>query len=349
MVVKPDRTAMSWVEKEVLLKTEDTGAGEHLEAGNLIGHSPRMLRLGRLIARIAPRRNPVLLIGESGVGKETVARAIHAQGTYPQRTFVPVDCAAATPALFEPDMLGPAAMGVFPKLKERSSGTPGTIFLSEVWGLSPELQARLMRVMQEREIRPAGDVRAREARIIASSSRDLELAVQQGTFRRDLYLRLNLSSLRVPPLRERKEDIGLLADHFLAWMTAGKGLRRSLSSEAKSILMNYDWPGNVHELKETLEQAVAMASGPVLEVGDLPLHLQRADSIPGMRRTIPLGSNIVPLAEVERQTILNALERLNGNKLMTARALGIGKTTLYRKLKEYGICAPVMGRPLGQR
>jgi len=348
MVVKPDRTAMSWVEKDILLKTEETGNGDHVEPGNLIGHSPRMLRLGRLIARIAPRRNPVLLIGESGVGKETVARAIHAQGTYPQRPFVAVDCAAATAALFEPDMLG-NTMGVFSKVKERPSITPGTIFLSEVWALSPELQARLMRVMQEREIRPAGDIRAREARIIASSSRDLELAVQQGTFRRDLYLRLNLSSLRVPPLRERKEDIGLLADHFLAWMTAGKGLRRSLSSEARNFLLNYDWPSNVRELKEALEQALAIASGPVVEVGDLPLHLQRVDSVPGIRRTIPLGSNIVPLAEVERQTILNALERLNGNKLMTARALGIGKTTLYRKLKEYGICAPEMGRPLGQR
>jgi two-component system response regulator HydG len=340
---------MTWVEKDISLKIEEAGAAEHVESGSLIGQSPRMLRLSRLIARIAPRRTPVLLLGESGVGKETVARAIHAQGTYPQRPFVAVDCASATLALFEPDMLGSSA-GIYAKAKERSSGIPGTIFLSELENLSPEFQARLMRVLQEREIRPAGDARTREARILASSSRDLELAAQQGTFRRDLYLRLNSSSLRVPPLRDRKEDVGVLAEHFLEAMTAGRGLRRSLGPEARNLVMTYDWPGNVRELKEALEHAVAMASGPVLEVVDLPLHLQRPDSTPGMRRTFPLGSNIVPLAEVERQTILNALERLNGNKLMTARALGIGKTTLYRKLKEYGICAsPMMGRPLSQR
>jgi DNA-binding NtrC family response regulator len=338
---------MTWVEKDAPLKTEEAGAAEHPESGSLIGQSPRILRLGRLIARIAPRRSPVLLLGESGVGKETVARAIHAQGAYPQRPFVAVDCAAATPALFEPDMLGPST-GISARVKERPF-TAGTIFLSEIWALAPELQAKLVRVLQEREIRPSGDGKVREARIIASSSRDLDLAVQQGTFRRDLYLRLNLSNLRVPPLRDRSEDIGLLADHFLSWMTAGRTVRRSLSQEARNLLVTYDWPGNVHELKEALERAVAVASGPVVEAVDLPPHLQRSDSAPGMRKTFLLGSNIVPLAEVERQTILNALERLNGNKLMTARALGIGKTTLYRKLKEYGICAPMMGRPLGQR
>lgn len=338
---------MTWLEKDASLKTDGAASVGDPEGGNIVGQSPRMLRLGRLIARIAPRRNPVLLLGESGAGKETVARAIHAQGAYPERPFVAVDCAAATPALFEPDMLG-SSLGVSARTKERPA-MAGTIFLSEVWALSPELQARLVRALQEREIRPAGDAKAREARIIASSSRDLEVAVQQGTFRRDLYLRLNLSSLRVPSLRDRKEDIGLLAEHFLSWMTASKGLRRSLSPEARNLLLSHDWPGNVRELKEAVEWAVAVASGPVLETGDLPLHLHRSDAASGMRRTFPLGSNIVPLAEVERQTILNALERLNGNKLMTARALGIGKTTLYRKLKEYGICTPVMGGPLGHR
>jgi DNA-binding NtrC family response regulator len=340
---------MTWIEKDVSLKSDEAAGAGYPERASIVGQSPRMLRLGRLIAKIAPRRHPVLLLGESGAGRETIARIIHAQGMCPERPFVAVDCAAATPALFETEMLGPSS-GMSTKAKERSAGITGTIFLSEVWALSPELQAKLVRALQEREIRPAGDAKAaREARIVASSSRDLELAVQQGTFRRDLYLRLNLSSVRVPPLRDRKDDITLLVDHFLAGMTTGKGLRRSLSPEAGNLLVSYEWPGNVRELRESVERAVAVASGPVLEAGDFPLHLQRSDSAFGTRRISALGSNIVPLAEVERQTILNALERLHGNKLMTARALGIGKTTLYRKLKEYGICAPVIGPPLSHR
>jgi len=340
---------MTCVEKEMSLKSDQAAGAGYPERGSMVGQSPRMLRLGRLIAKIAPRRHPVLLLGERGAGKETVARVIHAQGVCPERAFVAVDCTEATPALFETEMLGPSP-GIVAKAKERNGGMTGTIFLREVGALSPELQAKLVRVLQEREIRPAGDPKtARDARIVASSSRDLELAVQQGTFRRDLYLRLNLSSVRVPPLRDRKDDIALLVDHFVAGMTIGAGPRRTLSPEARNLLVGYDWPGNVGELREAVEHAIALASGQVLEGGDFPLHLHRSDSAFGTRRVSALGSNIVPLAEVERQTILNALERLNGNKLMTARALGIGKTTLYRKLKEYGICAPVIGPPLSHR
>lgn len=340
---------MNWVEKDASLKSEGAAGAAHPERGGMIGQSPRMLRLGRLIAKIAPRRHAVLLLGEDGAGKETVARLIHAQGLWPERPFVAVDCSAATPALFEAEMLAHSSR-TSARANERLAEMAGTIFLNEVWALSPELQAKLVRVLQEREIRSAGEAKsAREARIIASSSRDLELAVQQGTFRRDLYLRLNLSSVHVPPLRDRKEDIGLLADHFLAWMTTGRGPRRSLSPEARNLLVSYDWPGNVSELKDSLERAAAVASGPVLEAEDFPPQLQRSEPALAARRISGLGPTIVPLAEVERQTILNALERLNGNKLMTARALGIGKTTLYRKLKEYGICAPVIGRPLSQR
>jgi two-component system response regulator HydG len=339
---------MTWLEKHESLKSDDV-AEAFPEGRGMIGQSPRMLRLSRLIAKIAPRRHPVLVLGEDGAGKETVARVIHAQGLWPERPFVTVDCSAATPSLFDAEMLGHSPR-TSPKGRERLADLAGTIFLNEIWALSPELQARLVRALQEREIRSVSDVRnAREARIIASSSKDLEVAVQQGTFRRDLYLRLNLSSLRVPPLRDRKEDIDLLVDHFLASMTADKGLRRSLSAEARNLLVSYEWPGNVRELRESVERASEVASGLILEAEDFPSHLQRSEPGLAARRISGLGPSIVPLAEVERQTILNALERLNGNKLMTARALGIGKTTLYRKLKEYGICAPVIGRPVGQR
>ncbi|HKF21260.1 MAG TPA: sigma 54-interacting transcriptional regulator [Candidatus Angelobacter sp.] len=339
---------MTWLDKHESLKSDDVAAA-FAEGGGMIGQSPRMLRLGRLLAKIAPRRHPVLVLGEDGAGKETVARLIHAQGLSPERPFVAVDCSAATLSLFETDMLGHSSRS-FGKSKERLADVVGTIFLNEIWALSPELQARLVRALQEREIRSASEARiARDARIVASSSRDLELAVQQGTFRRDLYLRLNLSSVRVPPLRDRKEDIDPLVDHFLASVANEKGPRRSLSPDARNLLVSYDWPGNVRELRESVERAAEVASGPILEIEDFPPHLQRTEPGLPVRRVLNLGPNIVPLAEVERQTILNALERLNGNKLMTARALGIGKTTLYRKLKEYGICAPVMGRPVGQR
>jgi two-component system response regulator HydG len=290
-----------------------------------------------MIARVACSKQTILLLGENGAGKSAVARAIHGLGSFPERPFVELDCVAAGATLPDSEWFRP-----------RDGSPGGTLFLREVWAMPPLVQAKMVRFFQEREIRAIDDGKAAaETRIITSSSRDLEVAVQQATFRRDLYFRLNLVSLQVPALRDRKEDVGPLAEHFLAKIALGKGIRYSFSVEAEKALMSHDWPGNVGELKDCLECAVAACSSPVLRVEDLPLRQGQRDAV--AEAGVYDSSRILPLAEVEKQQILRALERLNGDKVTAARLLGIGKTTLYRKLKEYGISEPWISRPAPNR
>src|SRR5262245_61920366 len=327
--------------------------GERLKSnsgfGSITGQSAEMRRLYRNISKLAPARRPVLLLGESGSGKETVARAIHSHGLCPERPFVAIDC-ASEPMLVESELFGRAkGSPAWATKSDRLMGLVGAIFLDEIGALSPELQARLVRALQERDIRPIGGDEPVEARIIAASSRDLELAVQQGTFRRDLYFRLNVASLRLPPLRDRRDDISLLAEHFLEGWSSENGVRCSVSPAAMELLVSYDWPGNVRELKECLQQAADARPASVLDVNDFPTHIRLSETRSGAKTAAARGANILPLAEVERRAILNTLERLNGDKLMTARALGIGKTTLYRKLKEYGTGDARMTRPITNR
>jgi DNA-binding NtrC family response regulator len=312
---------------------------------DLVGQSPEMQKLYRIISRVASGKHPVLLQGESGTGKALVARTIHSEGLFPERPFVVLPCAASSPVLIENQLFGVG------KTREELRSLAGVIFLSEIWALSPALQARLVHALQERDLRAPyiGKTLCTEARIIAASSRDLDLAVQQGTFRRDLYFHLNVVSLRLPALRNRKEDVGPLAAHFLEKLSASKSTRWSLSPEAMKVLNSYEWPGNVRELKDCMEHAAAAASAGVIKVEDLPLQIQRLATMPATGNGAAAAGKILPLAEVEKQTILQALERLNGDKLMTARMLGIGKTTLYRKLKEYGINQHWMGRPAPNR
>jgi hypothetical protein len=207
--------------------------------------------------------------------------------------------------------------------------------LDEVGELPVDLQAKLLRSIQEREIRPVGSTKRIpiNVRILAATNRDLEQAVAQGTFRRDLYFRLNVLSLKIPPLRERREDIPLLVGHFLEWLARVSGHERTLNDAAMKALLAYDWPGNVRELENCLERACAFSSGPVIQVRDLP------SSIHGVPGPIAAEGNtsakILPMAELEKQTILGTIAQLNEDKLLAARMLGIGKTTLYRKLKEY--------------
>jgi DNA-binding NtrC family response regulator len=316
--------------------------------GELVGESAPMQRLYRLIARVASSKHPVLLLGERGSGKSAVARAIHAQGLFPERQFLMVDCVVAGAALAESEVFG---MGSGKPKDGSQAGPPGTLFLREVWAMPPIVQARLVRALQERDIRAMDGGRASmgEARIVAASSRDLDMAVQQGTFRRDLYVRLNVVSLQLPVLRERKEDIVPLVEHFLAKAGASKGTRFSINAEATEGLVSYEWPGNVAELRDCIEYAVAAGAGPVLRMEDLPLKQQRPEPASEGSAVTTQGSKILPLAEVEKQTILRTLERLNGDKVMTARMLGIGKTTLYRKLKEYGAGESWIGRPAHNR
>ena len=305
----------------------------------MVGVSPEMQKLYRIIAKVAASRHPVLVQGESGTGKETVARTVHTDGPFSDRPFVVVDCASAAPGLLETELFG--SVKISPsgtRLKEPvpALASGGTLFLDEAGEMPLDLQSRLLRALQEKEFHPSGSAKAvpLDVRIIAATSRDLEMAVQQGTFRRDLFFRLNVVGLRLPPLRERKEDIRLLAEHFLDRIGEGKTVRPTISTEAMKLLLLYEWPGNVRELENCLERAAAMSPGPVLQSSDFPPHIRTA----ALRTATPgRQTRIMPLAELEKQAILDALQQLNGDKLMTARALGIGKTTLYRKLKEYGI------------
>jgi two-component system response regulator HydG len=212
------------------------------------------------------------------------------------------------------------------------------VFLDEVAELPVDLQSKLLRALQEKEIRPVGGTRAIpiNVRILAATNCDLEAAVQEGRFRRDLYFRLNVLTLRVPPLRERKQDVPLLAGHILERVARTTGVQRNISDDALKLMLNYEWPGNVRELENCLERACALTSGPTIHIADLPTALQNFHTQTPVLPVSLESSGITQLADMEKRAILHAITILNGDKLEAARQLGIGKTTLYRKLKEYG-------------
>ena len=304
--------------------------------GKLVGTSLKMRRTYRMILKLASRRHPVMIVGESGTGKELVARAIHDFGPLRERPFVPVDCSALAPTLIESELFG-HVRGAFtgahvsrPGLLESARG--GTILLDEVAELSVGLQAKLLRALQEREFKPLGSnhLRPLEARVIAASNRNLEEAVARDEFRKDIYFRLSVVTIRVPPLRERKNDIPLLVQHFLDRLGRERGRTKTVSYDAMKQLMNYQWPGNVRELENCMERSVTLGAGPLIEIEDLPSNV-----INGSGGLFERLREICSLRELERRAILQTLETVRGNKLEAARRLGIGKTTLYRKLKEY--------------
>jgi len=301
-----------------------------------------MDRLCRIISKAAFSTHPVLILGESGTGKELVARSIHYLGRFRDKPFIPVDCGSLVPSFIESELFG-YAKGAFTAAVRAKDGLMaaadgGTIFLDEVGELPIALQAKLLRALQEKEIRPVGATKAIpiHVRILAATNRNLEEAVQRGTFRRDLYFRLNVLTLRVPPLRERKQDIPLLAGHVLERVALTTGVERNISDDALKLMLNYDWPGNVRELENCLERACALTSGPTVHIGDLPTTLR---NFPAQEPVVAVSlesSGIRTLAEHEKRAILHAITTLNGDKLKAAKQLGIGKTTLYRRLKEYG-------------
>jgi DNA-binding NtrC family response regulator len=320
--------------------------------GNIIGRSSEMEKLYRILSKVAQTSHPVLILGESGTGKELVARSIHAHGPNATKPFLPIDCGSLVPTLVESELFG-YVKGAFtgasrPKDGLLVSAEGGTVFLDEIGELPLDLQAKLLRALQEKEIRPVGATHRVpiNVRILAATNRDLATMVEQGRFRKDLFYRLNVVSLRIPPLRNRRDDIPLLVAHFLERMKKNGGQPRMLSDAALRTMMEYSWPGNVRELENSVERACALSSGPVLHAGDLPTQLQ--DFHLNAYRTAPAnvemeprqenGNNtVMPLAELERQAILETLRQLKGDKLTAAKLLGIGKTTLYRKLKEYGL------------
>ena len=322
--------------------------------GAMIGRSPEMEKLYRMLSKVAQSSHPVLVLGESGTGKELVARTIHAYGPNAHKPFLPVDCASLAPTLIESELFG-HVKGAFTGAHQAKNGLlvsaeSGTVFLDEVGELPMELQGKLLRVLQEKEVRPVGATHTVpvKARIVAATNRDLASMVESGTFRKDLFYRLNVVKLRLPALRDRCEDIPLLAAHFLDCATRERGRKFTLNDEALRTMMHYNWPGNVRELEHAVESACTMCSGSMLQLGDLPTQLQqqglatkRGGAAKSKLNDNGEGAPVKTLAEMEREAILGAIRMLDGDKLQAAKLLGIGKTTLYRKLKEYGIGDPM--------
>ncbi len=334
------------------LRTENQELREQLaklRLPEIIGKSSAMQRLVELLALVAPSEATVLITGESGTGKGLVARAIHANSPRSQGPLVEVNCAAIPENLMESELFG-HDKGAFtgadkPRRGRFAQADGGSIFLDEVGELSLPMQAKLLRVLQDGHIQRVGSDQAIavNVRILAATNRDLQRMTQEGTFREDLYYRLNVVAVEVPPLRQRKEDIPLLVEHFLKTFAAkNKRTVRGITPRAMDLLVRYDWPGNVRELENVMERAVILLRGEYLTEAELPLHLQKAAaSAPltsqrerGLEDEEPAPS--MTLAEMERRLIVQVLEETGGNKSEAARRLGITRRTLKLKLKKYG-------------
>jgi transcriptional regulator with PAS, ATPase and Fis domain len=304
--------------------------------GGLIGESAAMRRLYEMIRKVSGTKCPVLISGETGTGKELVARSIHFAGPWKHGPFVPVDCTAISPGLFESELFG-HVQGAFTgarygKLGMMEAANGGALFLDEIGDLEIGLQAKLLRAIQEKEVRPVGSVYCHplQIRIIAATNRVLETEIQEGLFRQDLFFRLNVVQLEIPPVRDRKSDIPLLVKDFIERYTEHNERPRTVSAECMAVLMAYDWPGNVRELGNAIEHAMALCRGTTIEPDDLPENFQ-SDA----RGHAPSGRPMLNLLELKRQAIHRALRETNGNRPAAARLLGIGNTQIYRRLKAY--------------
>src|ERR1700693_2133537 len=304
----------------------------------LIGVSPKMKSLYTMTEKVSQHEYPVLILGESGTGKELLARCVHFSGPRRDRPFAPVDCASLVPTLIESELFG-YVKGAFTGAIQSKKGLleaaqGGTLFLDEIGDMPVHLQAKLLRALQEHEVRPVGSTERRpiNVRIIAATNRDLEAAIRSGAFRQDLYFRLNVVQMKLPALRDRKSDIPLLVTSFLEKFSGMHGTTKTITDEAIRRLITYDWPGNVRELENAIARSVALGSGPTVEMSDLPSNLHY-----GTSERVPDSNEILPLDELERRAILKTLRETSGDKLAAARMLGIGKTTLYRKLKQYNM------------
>jgi DNA-binding NtrC family response regulator len=306
-------------------------------ADGMVGGSPAMLTVLQEVTRVAGKRQPVLITGETGTGKELVARAIHERGPNKDRPFVALDCGALPADIVESEIFGhvrgafTGAVGDRPGLL--ASATGGTLFLDEVGELSLALQAKFFRVLQEREFRPLGCDAPRkfEGRVIAATNRDLEAGLRSGTFRPELYFRLCVHPIHVPPLRARKSDIPALIQHFIRKHGGDDVL--AIAPDAVQELAAYHWPGNVREMENCILAMMANCEGRVLEAGDIPKTLRVA------LREAPRGSH-TPLEDAERAAIAAAIEEAGGNIAETARRLGVSKATLYRKMGAYALTPP---------
>jgi two-component system response regulator HydG len=330
------------------LKSENQALKAELRAAfdlqNIVGKSPAMVELIDMVAQVAPSEATVLITGESGTGKELIARALHVNSGRRDKPFVVVNCAALTETLLESELFG-HERGAFTGADRRREGRfmqahQGTVFLDEIGEMSPSMQARLLRVIQEREIQRVGGTEVLEVdvRILAATHRDLAAEVAAGRFREDLFYRLNVVALKVPPLRARRDDIPLLAAHFLARYAArNRKAVRGFAPRAMDLLLRHGWPGNVRELENAVERAVILLAGDYVSAKELPLSITAA---PGAApagdppAAVPDGGRT--LQDIERDAILATLQLTEGNKSKAAEKLGITRKTLYKKLKTYG-------------
>ncbi len=337
---------MNLIEKQQL-REEVTSLRQQLDKRygfeSIIGHSAPMERLFEQMQLVAPTRSTVLVVGESGTGKELVAAAIHRASPRRNERFLAINCGAIPPDILESELFG-HERGSFTGAIARKIGKfelahRGTLFLDEISELYPELQVKLLRVLEERQIMRVGggEVIPVDFRLLAATNRDLERVVAEGKFREDLYYRLKVVTLRIPPLRERPEDVPLLAEHFLALFTEehGKPPKR-LAPEALELLARFPWPGNVRQLKNVIESVVVFHQGDVVEPVDLPAEVRDAATVSaaGGRVQSAVGGTRT-MEEIERQAILETLARTAGHRAKAADLLGIGLRTLQRKLKEY--------------
>jgi len=325
-----------WLKKEVSVLREQVKSQKSFPL--LIGKTPQMEGLKSTIAQIAPTDSTVLILGETGTGKELVAKTIHQTSSRAAQRFLAINCGSFTEELLAHELFGhekeafTGARGVKKGLLEVAAG--GTILLDEIAEMTPSMQVKLLRVLQERNFFRLGGTTEIpvDVRVLAATNKDLKKEVEQGAFRQDLYYRLNIITLRVPSLAERKDDIPLLCHHFLERFAATQGKRlEGISDEMMEILMNYAFPGNVRELENIMERAVTLATGPIVEVAQLPMDL-REHRFEVQRRT---PSELPSLEEHEKDYIAWVLEQVKGNKTRAAEILGIDRVSLWRKLKRY--------------
>jgi DNA-binding NtrC family response regulator len=282
--------------------------------------------------------NTVIIMGGSGVGKELVAKAIHFYGDRKDQPFIPIDCSVLGLNIVESELFG-HAKGAFTDAQYEKVGLlklagTGTVFFDEITEIPLQIQSKLLRAIQEREIRPVGATRLErvEARIIAATNRKLEQAVEEGTFREDLFYRLHVIPISVPPLRERRDDIPLLVDHFISKYNTERRSVRGATPEVLKLLSQCPWSGNIRELENVIQQAIAFGSGDWIRPIDLPPGIR-----PSAKQTHTAEPGVRPIKELEKKAIIDALNLTEGNRIQAAKLLGIGKTTLYEKIKRYGI------------
>jgi DNA-binding NtrC family response regulator len=310
---------------------------------NIIGKSAKMREIFEIIAHISDLPANVLILGESGTGKELIARAIHRHSARSERPFVPLNCAAIPETLLESELFG-HVRGAFTDARKDRRGlfqqaNGGVLFLDEISEIPFNLQAKLLRIIEDKEVRPLGANQSEkvDTRLVSACNRDLEQLVQEGRFRQDLYYRLNVIRIALPPLRERPEDIPMLVDHFIQkFADQAKRKIEGIEQDALAALMNYRWPGNVRELEHTIERAALLGKGSNISLKDLPLPLPAHDGDEVLPITEAAAKSYT-LRDLERQYIMRVMETTNGNKTEAARILGVDRTTLYRKLEEYKV------------